>query len=56
VAKTLRINISTAKLILKKYKESGSFFNKKMCKDKYKSERKVLRTDSVQVVPEDSDI
>ncbi len=41
VAKTLRINISTAKLILKKYKETGSFFNKRMCKIKYKNQRKV---------------
>ena len=36
VAKTLRINISTAKLILKKYKETGGFFHKRMCKTKPK--------------------
>jgi transposase len=40
VAQALRINISTAKLILKKYKETGSFFNKRMCKPKYKSQKK----------------
>jgi transposase len=51
VAKTLRINISTAKLILKKYKETGSFFKKKMCKNKYKNQRTAVRPKLKQAPP-----
>jgi transposase len=43
VAKALRINISTAKLIFKKFKETGSFFNKKMCKPKYKNKKTAIK-------------
>lgn len=32
ISKILRLNISTAKLIIRKYLETGSFFCKRMCK------------------------